>query len=46
MLGPLEIPLAGALLAGVLAYSLSRVMLGVDSKVGAVRVRRLQPPSC
>ncbi len=36
MLGPLEIPLASALVAGVLAYSLSRVMLGIDSKAGAV----------
>lgn len=35
MLGPLEVPLAGALLAGVLAFSLSRVMLGIDSKAGA-----------
>jgi len=35
MLGPAEYPLAGALLVGVLAFSLSRVMLGVDPKAGA-----------
>jgi hypothetical protein len=36
LLNPLEFPLLGALVAGVVAFSLSRVMLGIDSKAGAV----------
>lgn len=36
MLNPLEFPLLGALGAGVIAFSLSRVMLGIDAKAGAV----------
>lgn len=35
MLNPLVFPLLGAAGAGVVAYSLSRVMLGIDSKAGA-----------
>jgi hypothetical protein len=35
LLNPLEFPLLGALLAGTIAFSLSRVMLGIDSKAGA-----------
>jgi hypothetical protein len=36
LLNPLEFPLLGALGAGVVAFSLSRIMLGIDPKAGAV----------
>jgi hypothetical protein len=35
MLNPLEFPLLGALGAGAVAFSLSRIMLGIDAKAGA-----------
>jgi hypothetical protein len=35
LLNPLEFPLLGALGAGTVAFSLSRIMLGIDPKAGA-----------
>lgn len=35
LLGPIETPLLAGLVAGVIAFSLSRVMLGIDAKAGA-----------